>query len=325
MPVITYRGLRNLVPPFELNEALFLKQFKCFIIALVSKKYNFEQLYNGSLRNADETEFQRQVRDIDDLMKLKDFLIETYRIEQDKAEKTMTVVPLKKYRLYKQSAIVLMLVTVLLAIPLAYYGFVKSPYQNKLLKAHGYYLSTDYGEIISTLRDVDPEKLPFRTQFILANSYIHVENLSDREKENILRNISLRSDPNYLLYWIYNGRGEFEESLEKAKYIDDGQLIMYGLIKQMEEVRNNPELTGTEREERLNELQDELVRYQEQYDLKEDNTIDSENTDVEAVDGSREETDSFDNSQDEVENQNESSERNDQLDDGNEKEIEDET
>ncbi len=118
--------------------------------------------------------------------------------------------------------------------------------------------------------------------------------------------LSLRSDPDYLLYWIYNGRGEFEQSLEKAKYIDDGQLIMYGLIKQMEEARNNPELTGTEREERLNELQDELVRYQEQYDLNEEN---EEGMETEAVGGSAGEDETLEEEQEEKEETQEKQEK----------------
>jgi len=273
MPVITYRGMRNLVPPFEFDEAVFLKQFKCFIIAIFSKKYTFEQLYNGSLRNAEETEFQRQVRDMEDLTQLKAFLRESYMKEQEKTEQTMSVVPLKRFRLFKQLAIIMIVVSVLLAAPLAYYGFVKSPYQDNLLEAHGQYLSNNYGAVISTLRGEDPENLPFRTKYILADSYINVEQISDREKEVILRNVSLRSDQDYLLYWIYNGRGEFEESMEKAKYIDDAVLIMYGLIQQIEEARNNPELTGSERDERLNELQDELLSYREDYNLTEDEEV----------------------------------------------------
>lgn len=291
-PVVTYRGLRNLVPPFEMDETTFLKQFKCYIIALVSKKFDYEQLFNGSLRNADDTEFQRQVRDMEDLKELKAFLLESYRKEQKKSEQTNVLVPLKKFRLFKQLSIIMIVVSVLLAAPLIYYGFVKSSYQDNLLEAHGQYLSSDYGEIISTLRKEDPENLPIRTQYILADSYINLENLSDREREVILRNVSLRSDPDYLLYWIYNGRGEFEESLEKAKYIDDVQLIMYGLIKQIEEARNNPELTGSERDEQVNELQDELARYQEDYDLneEEEETTDSVGTDVELDSDSQEDT-----------------------------------
>ncbi len=270
MPIITYRGMRNLVPPLKIDEAVFLKQFKCMIIALFSKKYTFDQLYNGSLRNVEETEFQRQIRDMEDLAQLKEFLRESYIKEQQKTEQTMSIVPLKRFRLFKQLAIIMIVVSVLLAAPLAYYGFVKSPYQDNLLEAHGQYLSDDYGDVISILRGEDPENLPFRTKYILAQSYINVERLPDRDKEVILRNVSLRSDTDYLLYWIYNGRGEFEEAMEKAKYIDDVQLIMHGLIQQIEEARNNPDLTGSERDERLQELQDELLSYQEDYELTDD-------------------------------------------------------
>ncbi len=280
LPILTYRGLRNLVPPFELDEATFLKQLKCYIIALFSTKYNFEQLYNGSLKNAEETEFQRQIRDMGNISQLKDFLLESYHKEQKKTEKTMTFVSLKKYRMFKQLSIVMLVAAVLLAAPLTYYGFIKSPYQEHVIEAHGKYLSSDYGEVISTLRSEEPEKLPFRTQYILANSYINVEPLSVKEKEVILRNVSLKSDPDYLLYWIYNGRGEFEESMEKAKYIDDAQLIMYGLIKQIEEAKNNPELSGTERDELVNKLQDELAKYQEDYELIKEEETDSDEADT---------------------------------------------
>jgi len=301
MPKVTYRGMRNLVPPFEMEEALYLKQFKCFIIALFSKKYTYEQLYNGSLGNVEETEFQRQVRDMEDLTQLKDFLRESYLEEQVKTEQTMSVVPLKRFRLFKQLAIIMIVVSVLLAAPLAYYGFVKSPYQDNLLEAHGEYLSNNYGDIISTLRGEDPENLPFRTQYILADSYINVEPLSDRDKEVILRNVGLRSDPDYLLYWIYNGRGEFEESMEKAKYIDDVQLIMHGLIQQLEETRNNPDLTGAERDEQLSELQSELDGYLEDYELFDDEEGDTEEMHEPGSAGVEIDTDSEDEESDEAE------------------------
>ncbi|MEN2768990.1 type VII secretion protein EssB [Ornithinibacillus xuwenensis] len=288
MPKVVYRGIRNVVPPYEMDEEVFLRQFKCLIIALFSKKYDFEQLYNGSLNNAKETEFERQVSEVQDLSALYSLLVDSYKKEKKKVENTMVLVSTKRFRLFKQLSIIMIIVSVLLAAPLVYYGFVKSPYQETLLDAHGEYLASNYGNVISTLQDEDPEKLPDRTKYILSHSYISVEKLSDSEKETIMKNVSLRSDTDYLLYWIYNGRGEFEKSIEKAKYLDDPQLIMYGLIKQIEQAKNNPNLTGTERDETVRSLQEELDRYREEYNLggNEDSTGDpvteteqSENTD----------------------------------------------
>ncbi|RDW16462.1 type VII secretion protein EssB [Oceanobacillus arenosus] len=270
MPVVIYRGIRDLVPPYEMDESAFLKQFKCFIIALFSKKYTFDDLYNGSLQNAKEMEFERQVNEIRELAPLKAFLNESYKKEQKKTEKTMEVVPTKRFSLFKRLSIIMIIVSILLIIPLIYYGFINSPFQNKLLESHGEFLATDYGGVIATLEKENPENFPNQTKYILANSYINVENLSEGEKESILKNVSLKSDQNYLLYWIYNGRGQFEESLEKAKYIDDPQLIMYGLIKQIEQAKNNPELSGTERDDLVNKLGDQLNKYIEDYNLDPD-------------------------------------------------------
>ncbi|GAE32061.1 type VII secretion protein EssB [Halalkalibacter hemicellulosilyticus] len=265
MPAIMYRGIRQLLPPYEVKEDDFFLQYKCFILALFSKQYTFDDLYNGSLKKVKETEFERHVHETESLEELITYIQTCYHKEQQKTEKTMTTVPLKRFRLFKQLSIIMMTLSIVLAVPLFYYMFVKDPYQDKLLTAHGEFLSSDYSAVISTLRREDPEPLPFRTKYILAYSYIQVESLSNREKEAIMRNVSLRSDENYLLYWILNGRGHFDESIEKAMFIDDPQLIMYGLIQQMEQVRNDPQLSGSEREEEVRRLQDELNRYQDDY------------------------------------------------------------
>src|SRR5690625_3950993 len=82
-----------------------------------------------------------------------------------------------------------------------------------------------------------------------------------------MRNINLKSDRYYLLYWIYNGLGDFDQSIDTAKYMDDPQLIIYGLIKKSEQVKNDPNLTGAEREEGVSALREELEKYTDEYEL----------------------------------------------------------
>ncbi|WP_096186921.1 type VII secretion protein EssB [Evansella halocellulosilytica] len=265
MPAIMYRGIRQLLPPYAGEEEDFFLQYKCFILALFSKQYTFDDLYNGSLNKVKDTEFERHIQETKSLEELIKYIQDCYRKEQQKTEKTMTTVPIKRFRLFKQLSIITIALSVVLAVPLFYYMFVKAPYQEKLLDAHGEFLSSDYNGVISTLRGEDPERLPYRTKYILAYSYIQVESLSDREKEAIMRNVSLRSDVDYLLYWILNGRGYFDEAIEKAMFIDDPQLIMYGLIKQIEQVRNDPQVSGSERDEEVRRLQEELNRYRDDY------------------------------------------------------------
>lgn len=270
MPALVFRGIRNLVPPFEINEHTFLKQFQCLIIALFSEQYTFDELYHGALSKARSTEFERHVKSTEDLAELISYLQKSYRTEQDKTEKAMKIVPKKSFRLYKQLTVIFVILSLFLAVPLVYIGFKKLPYEEKLLSAQRDFLASDYGGVISTLQHEQPDKLPYTAKYILAYSYIRVEKLSDEEKKIIMNNISLKSDQNYLLYWIYNGKGDFEKSIDLAKYIDDPQLVMYGLIKKIEQDKNNPSLSGAEREELVTKSQDELDKYRSAYDLDEE-------------------------------------------------------
>ncbi|HLR81279.1 MAG TPA: type VII secretion protein EssB [Bacillota bacterium] len=267
MPMIIYRGIRDVVPPYEMDEKQFLKQFKCLAIALFSKKYTFDQLYSGSLQHATGTEFERQVNAIHDLGEFIHFLQKSYREEQTMTEKNMQLVSKQRYQLFRRLSVIMMIVSILLAAPLAYIGFVKIPYNEKLMTAHEKFLATDYGEVISILEKENPEKLPQSVKYILAYSYVKVEKLSAEEKKVILKNVSLKSEESYLLYWIHNGQGDFEQSLDLAKYLDDPQLIMYGLVKKIEQDKNDPDLSGSERDEAVSKSQEELDQYREKYNL----------------------------------------------------------
>ena len=267
VPSIVYRGIRDLVPPYTIDPMNFLHQYKCLAVALFSKKYSFDELYSGSLNNAKDTEFERKISEINDIHALITFLEDSYRTEQKTTEQNMQLVPQKRFRLFKQLSITMIVLSVLLATPLAYFGFVKVPYQEKLLTAHHDFLASDYGQVISDLEGQNADKFPNTTRYILAYSYINSEVMEGEQKAVIMKNISLKSDKNYLLYWIHNGRGELEESTDLAKYIEDPVLIIYGLIKQIEQVKNNPDLAGSEREEQVKELEEQLKNYQEKYDL----------------------------------------------------------
>ncbi|MEY2195367.1 type VII secretion protein EssB [Neobacillus sp. BF23-41] len=267
LPSIVFRGIRELIPPHELNEEKLLLQYKCLIVALFSKMYTFDELYSGSLKNAKDTPFERQVGELDDFDALIKFLEEQYIKEKIELEKTMVHVPAKRFRLFKQLTFTMIALAVILAVPLVYLSFVKTPFQEDLLEADRHFLSLDYGDVINDLEDQTPEELPDTSKYVLAYSFIKTEKLSEDQKEVILKNISIKSDPNYLLYWIYNGRGDFARTIDLAKYIDDPQLIMYGLIKQIEQAKNDPDLSGTEREKKVQKYQEQYNTYADKYGL----------------------------------------------------------
>lgn len=276
MPLVVYRGIRDLLPPFKMDEIHFLKQLQCLSIALISNEYSFDQLYYGGLKEARGTTFEKQISEMNDIDDLIHYLDESYVKEQQKVENTMRMVPAKRHQLFKRLSIFAIVASVLLAAPLVYVLFFTNPYNEKLLSAHEKYIASDYQEVISVLRKENAEKLPKATKYLLAHAYIEVGQLSDADKKSIMNNVSLKSDDNYLLYWIYDGRGEFDEALDIAKFMDDPQLIMYGIIQKLEAIKNDPNLSGEERDEETKALTKELKELREEYGLEEENETKNE-------------------------------------------------
>lgn len=270
IPSVIHRGIRDAVPPFTVDEGVFFHQYKCLAIAIFSKKFNFNELYSGSIHNAKDTEFEKQIAETAHLDSLIELIETNYIKEKAESEKNLQMVPKKKFRLFKQLSYSLIAVAVILAIPLVYMLFSRVPEQNHLLQAHSYFLTNEYGNVISELENNEPEDLPYSAKYILAYSYIQTEKkmLNEAQKEVIMKNISMKSDENYLLYWVYNGRGNFAESMDLAMYVDDPTLIIYGLVQQIEEAKNNPDLSGTEREDKVQDYEEKLKEYREKYGLE---------------------------------------------------------
>lgn len=280
VPKIVHRGIKNILPPYELNEETFFKQYQCFVIAMFSKKYSFDNLYNGSLNSARGSHFEKSILDAKSIQDIAAILEEAYVKESKTVQKNMARVPKKKYGTFRGLAVGFIIIAVLLAIPVSYFAFVKVPLQNDLLTANENFLKTDYDKVITGLEDVEPDKMPQSVQYELAYSYVNGEKMSDKKKENIMRTISLKSDEKNLLYWIYNGRGEFNQSLDTAKLLDDPTLAMYSLTKQIEQVQSDTKMSGDEKVDKLKKLDDSLKEYSDQLNEQASETEASTNTEA---------------------------------------------
>ncbi|MEL3959267.1 type VII secretion protein EssB [Caldifermentibacillus hisashii] len=267
MPFCLYRGIRGVLPPYEQDENEFLYRYKCLAIGLFSKKYTYDELYAGSLDHVKETEFERRVAGMEDVKGLAAFLYEQYLLEKKTEDSTMQTVSKKQFRLFKRLSYLMITVCILFAIPLAYFTFIKFPFQQHLLAAHYDFLSENYSGVISDLSDINPEKLPAAGKYVLAYSYVKTENIDDEAKTNVMNNISLKSDPNYLLYWIYNGRGNLNKSLDLALYMNDPVLIVYTYLKKVEQAQNDPHLSGAERESKVAQYEEKAQSHAKKYGI----------------------------------------------------------
>lgn len=263
MPYLVYRGIRDVLPPYTMTEEKFLKQYKCLIVALFSKKYSFDELISGSLDNAKGTSFERSVIEAKDLAAIEAILAEGYTKEKAAVDRKMTLVQRKNYRLFKGLTIGFIIATLVLAVPVAYFAFVKVPFQETLLRANEAFIANDYGKVTDTLRDVEPTKLPQASKYELAKSYVESAKLSEVQKKTVLQNTTLKSPEEYLLYWIYDGQAELTKANDIALTMKDNDLQVYNLARQIEKLDADTEMSASTRSAKQEAINEKIKKIKE--------------------------------------------------------------
>ncbi|MFI3124364.1 type VII secretion protein EssB [Streptococcus suis] len=257
---IAYRAIPEKMVPQTLDVADLLKQLKSYILALFTE-HDFMDLYNGALDVVPVPEFLDTIRKAEDMDSLEGLLQGYFQDKLEEEKATLTRVSRAKHRLYRYATIWLSAIASLLLLPLIYLVFIHNPFKEKMLDADTAFIKVDYPGVISELERVEVSSLPYTQKYTLAYAYIQGFDLSNEQRSVILNNVTLKSDEQYLDYWIEIGRGNSQEALDLAKRLDDSDLILYALYQQMEQVRENTTLSGEERETTLDELKAEYQKY----------------------------------------------------------------
>ncbi|WP_449450339.1 type VII secretion protein EssB [Streptococcus suis] len=257
---LAYRAIPEKMVPQTLDATDLLKQLKSYILALFTE-HDFMDLYNGALDVVPVPEFLDTIRKAEDMDSLEGLLQGYFQDKLEEEKATLTRVSRSKHRLYRYATIWLSALAGLLVLPLIYLVFMHNPFKEKMLDADTAFIKVDYPGVISELERVEVSNLPYTQKYTLAYAYIQGFDLSNEQRSVILNNVTLKSDEQYLDYWIEIGRGNSQEALDLAKRLDDSDLILYALYQQMEQVRENTTLSGEERETTLDELKAEYQKY----------------------------------------------------------------
>lgn len=266
LPTIAYRGLQGKMPPKVTDYGLLLRQYKSLIITLFEKNQDFSKLYEGQLEIKKGSEFIQTILKMDSFTEIKNYLIENYNQTVAYTQKNIKKVSKTKFQLTKQLSIWMSILAVLLIVPLAYLLFFRLPFLDRMQDTDTAFLKNDYEAVITTLEPVKTATIPFTQKYELAYSFVQGEALQEQQKKVILNNVTLKSDENYLDYWIENGRGNLDEALDIAKNLEESDLILYGITQKIEQVRKDTKMSGTEKEETITKLEADYKKYKEKRD-----------------------------------------------------------
>ncbi|WLR60968.1 type VII secretion protein EssB [Guptibacillus hwajinpoensis] len=259
-PHFLHFGVKESLPPYEEDPERILDETRATVAAMMNPEQSFEEYlhYSDTLTLSSELKQVLQAKTLHELQPIIHSQIEHLH----KKESEFIKVNKKKW---KTSRYFLLGVSICLLPALLYslYSlFLLQPKQENIVQAQENFLTNEYSEVVNSLQSYDIDDIPKVTQYQLALSYIINESLTDKQKESVRNTISLQSDPRYYEYWIHIGRGEAEQALEIARYLEDRDLLMYGILKRKEQVKADSDLESEKKQQMINELEQEFEEYE---------------------------------------------------------------
>ena len=253
---ILHYGLIGIMEPMDLNEQTFLATYKALIVSILRPKLNFDLLIDGISSIRDQL-----VQDIDACKtydEVLQYINKAYTKITDEIKAKKVVVMKRNWYIFTIGTVVSGITTIILGILSAYFYFWVSPVQKATVDAQGHFIARRYDDVADDLRKFQIIRLSKEAKYVLASSYIHLDNLSDKQKLSILNTITPSSSENLLEYWIYLGRGNYKKALNLAQNIGDNQLILHSYTNLYEQVRNDPKMDGAEKQKKLSEYLKEI-------------------------------------------------------------------
>ena len=186
------------------------------------------------------------------------YINKAYTKITDEIKAKKVVVMKRNWYIFTIGTVVSGITTIILGILSAYFYFWVSPVQKATVDAQGHFIARRYDDVADDLRKFQIIRLSKEAKYVLASSYIHLDNLSDKQKLSILNTITPSSSENLLEYWIYLGRGNYKKALNLAQNIGDNQLILHSYTNLYEQVRNDPKMDGAEKQKKLSEYLKEI-------------------------------------------------------------------
>jgi len=263
-PYFLHYGVKESLPPYERDEVKLWQELKALAASWVDVSRSFEQYlqYEKTLELSEDSKRVLEAESVEELLTVIDEFI---RKDRESASLYIEVTK-KKWKWFRNSLIAVSVLLVPAIIYSFYSIFFLQPKQSKIILAQEQFLTSSYSDVINTLQPYKIDDLPKVAKYELATAYISNENLTDEQKQFVRNTVTLQSDTKYLDYWIQIGRGEGEEALKTARFLEETDLIVFALINYRENISADESMDSEERQQKIDEIDREIKEYQQEED-----------------------------------------------------------
>lgn len=264
-PMLVFKGIKDQVPPYKsLSASEFTQSFKAMIVSLLDKKTTYEGLIEGKLPFYKGKLFCESIINAETLEEVQNLLLTKYQEEKKDNQEKYSRISNKTIFGLKLATILTSAVGLISLVGVLYFLLFAMPRQEMISALRLAFVHQDYSKVVTSIKNTDSKSLSQDDKYMVAYSVIMTEPLTEQQKTE-LGKISTQSNSDYLRYWILIGQSNIDEAMDIASYLDDPQLMMYGLTKKIDAVQRNPELSAEERTKQLNSYKGKLEELKKAY------------------------------------------------------------
>jgi type VII secretion protein EssB len=257
---VIHFGFRNLMAPMEVTTEEFLKSYQALVLAVMNPKLSYESFVSGEAAGDDT--FSQKLTACESLSEVIDCVNQETRREAQKVNQKLGLFSKGRYRFFKYAGIF----AIIAALVMGWFTYSyasNSQKQEAVITAQAAFLTDNYAQTQTELQKYTASDLPKSARYILAVSAINLSDLTLTQKQSILNTISPKTDDNTLNYWLYAGRGDFEQALNLAKNLGDSQLTLLAYTNLYDTTKLDTKMNGEKKQKLLSEYSkqiDELTK-----------------------------------------------------------------
>lgn len=235
----------------------YLDKVKAILFELVEPKYNYNDYLNGGFDLVANNKMLSKYINVYNIDQFNEMLDQDIYYEKNRVKNEYRLIKNRSYQFNKIYRITSIILTVILLFLLLVY-INKYNLTTNINTINQNFINQDYTSVVDNSKKIKLNKLSKEDKYIVAKSFVEVQEMEKTQKQIFLSQITLESSENVLDFWIYLSRDEFSDAYEQAYEAKDNNLLRYGYNKEIEYVTDSSKYNLDEKERKIKELQGKI-------------------------------------------------------------------
>lgn len=187
------------------------------------------------------------------------YLEQLTKAELDALHQERVVVSKTKYKNLSNNKLfyrIALLVSIVLIVALCGYLI---PLKTTKIKLYEAAQNEDSTTILEIVQDVSINTMSKTEKIVASKAVINDQvELDDEQKSNVISQINSKTKDQILDYWIYIGKGEYDQANNCAIAVSDADMQIYALLLLINQTQNDDELEASERKELIDGYESQI-------------------------------------------------------------------